>query len=86
MRYALFAGYHYYARGGWNDLVETCDELEELKSRFHLLPDGCSAFTRSNGKVIEPHWWQIVDLQEAKVVESFGEAYKEMDYDSEEWQ
>jgi len=86
MRYALFAGVSYYARGGWNDMIETSDDLDKLRPQILPTPYGSYAFTRSNGKTIEPTWWQIVDLQEGMVVESFGEAYKESDYDSEEWQ
>lgn len=32
-RYLLFAGTQYYPCGGWRDLIESSDDLQELKVR-----------------------------------------------------
>lgn len=31
-RYLLFAGGHYYPNGGWNDFVESFDNLDQAKA------------------------------------------------------
>jgi len=47
-RYLLFAGSLYYPSGGWDDLVESFDTVDE-----------CIAQAKANSYVMD--WWQIVD-------------------------
>lgn len=67
MRYLLFAGYSFYARGGIKDLKDTSGELADL-----------IAVTEAREEYAE--WWHIFDVQSRRVVKSFGEAH-DVDYD-----
>ncbi|UTC30013.1 hypothetical protein STASHLEY_00790 [Brevundimonas phage vB_BpoS-StAshley] len=61
MRYALFMGNRYYPSGGWQDLQGRATSLEPLQALKEQLLDS-EQFTFA--------WWQIVDLQENKIIEA----------------
>lgn len=54
-RYLLFAGAHYYPRGGWDDFKGVFETVEAAKAAL--------------GQVGESEWWQVVDRTTLKVVE-----------------
>lgn len=52
--FLVFAGYHYYPSGGWDDFAGRCDTLAEA---------------RQIAEKTDGDWWQIVDLAMGTVVE-----------------
>lgn len=51
-RWAVFNGYIYYPRGGWQDFKGAFETLEEAEDFVNRYPGD---------------WWQIVDLQEGQI-------------------
>jgi hypothetical protein len=59
-RYAVFAGRDYYPNGGWEDLFCVCGSLEEARTHAQIGMES----------IFGDSWWQIVDLEAVKIVES----------------
>lgn len=59
-RFMLFAGYHYYPSGGWQDFVGFFDTLDEARKAAANPETGYFA---TDYKVIDPEWIQIIDTE-----------------------
>jgi hypothetical protein len=59
-RYLLFSGEHYYPLGGWEDFIESSDDLNGL-------------IARSPPEKVSWGWWHIVDTQTSSIVASHAE-------------
>ena len=67
-RYILFAGYSYYAGGGANDLVTSCDTEEEaieIGSRM------CDISVEEG----DTDWYNIFDTTTLKITHKYGFIY-----------
>ena len=63
-RYLLFAGYKYYPSGGWEDFIESFDDIQIaiLRGQKLLLMEDCT----------EKDWWRVVDSIRGENVASGG--------------
>ena len=68
-RYAVFAGESYYPDAGWLGHYKSFDTIEAARSAAGDLLKMDWGF----------RWWQIVDLEKQRIVESEGSAYESMD-------
>jgi hypothetical protein len=74
--YLLFAGYKYYARGGFFDLVNLSENLEDLKTLIRKHPEHDRyREVKVNDKWEEVEWWHIFDTGTNKVVDRHQGAY-----------
>lgn len=62
-RYLLFAGYHYYPRGGWTDFRHSFDSLEDAFAY---------GFQRDIGGRKLYDWCHVLDLETWEVTHSYG--------------
>lgn len=79
-RYVLFAGEHFYAKGGWNDAMGEFDSLEEAVAKAHwLLTEDIPA----DRPALD--WWHVVDMETRSVVAgSYYQAHSAPDYEDGE--
>lgn len=65
MKFAVFIGYTYYARGGWNDHVGTFNSYQAAVEKVDKFME-----------IEHDHdWFQIVNLITGKIVKEDGEIY-----------
>lgn len=68
-RFLLFAGEHYYPRGGWEDWRGRFETLDEAKAAFLAWRDGRRESERGDPDVEGHHTWgHIVDDREGEIV------------------
>jgi hypothetical protein len=67
--YLLFGGLEYYARGGWNDYIDTCTSLEVAKK-----------IGEQKIKEEQIDWYHIVDTNEDKIVFEQGKPFNYLEH------
>jgi hypothetical protein len=57
-RFLVFEGERYYPRGGWHDLLVSCDTIEEARAAIF------------SGDYDEDYWSHIVDTATGTIIET----------------
>lgn len=56
-RYLVFGGYNYYPSGGWDDFIDSFDDVSEAQA----------CVLKSNVE-----WWQVVDTHDNTTFEGYN--------------
>lgn len=87
MRYLLFAGKSYYARGGWQDFVGRYETIEAAEQAARDLQAANENERRRidedddnyDDPPIEIEWWHVIDIETGNYVAQHSSAYGAVD-------